>query len=44
MGIAYYMQNDLSGAREEWETALELDPREPNAKSGLEKLGRAPER
>jgi tetratricopeptide (TPR) repeat protein len=39
LGISLYMQNDLLGAREEWERALELDPNEPNAKTGLEKLG-----
>jgi tetratricopeptide (TPR) repeat protein len=44
LGINLYMQNDLSGAREEWERALELDPSEPNAKTGLEKLGRTQER
>ena len=38
LGISLYMQNDLSGAREEWERALELDPNEPNARTGLEKL------
>jgi cytochrome c-type biogenesis protein CcmH/NrfG len=44
LGISLYMQNDLSGAREEWERALELDPNEPNAKAGLEKLGGTKER
>ena len=44
LGIAYYMQNDLSGAREEWERALKLNPDEPNARTGLEKLGEVQER
>jgi len=44
LGISLYMQNDLSGAREEWERALELDPSEPKAKAGLEKLGGVPKR
>ncbi|UCB52543.1 MAG: tetratricopeptide repeat protein [Candidatus Zixiibacteriota bacterium] len=44
LGVSLFMQNDLSGAREEWERALELNPDEPNAKTGLEKLGRNDER
>ncbi len=44
LGISLYMQNDLSGARKEWERALKLNPDEPNARTGLEKLGEVQER
>ena len=44
LGISLYMQSDLSGAREEWSRALGLDPNEPNAKAGLERLGSEKER
>jgi hypothetical protein len=44
LGISLFMHNDLSGAREEWERALKLNPDQPNAKTGLEKLGGTKER
>jgi Tfp pilus assembly protein PilF len=38
LGICFYMMREDSSAKREWERALELNPDEPSAKAGLERL------
>ena len=38
LGISFFLLKDFSNAKKQWETALKLDPDEPHAKAGLEKL------
>ncbi len=38
LGTSFYMLDDFSGAKEQWQRALKLDPNEQRAKLGLEQL------
>lgn len=43
LGTSFYLQKDFSNAKRDWERALQLDPNEPLAKTGLEQLRRITE-
>ena len=43
LGTSFFLLGDSSNARVEWERALDLNPDEPLAKTGLEELGKTAE-